>query len=102
MHEQYTICTFDPFCLPYLWSHIAFAMLIATMCCRKFHVDIRHNPDQPAEGAIIYFQKVTNVLASIVTPIGDNTFIVPVHHLPVLAAAIPAAAGNNTHRKHQT
>ncbi|DBA73094.1 hypothetical protein WJX79_004857 [Trebouxia sp. C0005] len=25
---------------------------------RKFHVDIRHNPDQPPEGAIIYFQKV--------------------------------------------
>ncbi|KAL0052535.1 hypothetical protein WJX82_003532 [Trebouxia sp. C0006] len=25
---------------------------------RKFHLDIRHNPDQPAEGAIIYFQKV--------------------------------------------
>ncbi|DBA86159.1 TPA: hypothetical protein ACH3X1_005668 [Trebouxia sp. C0004] len=25
---------------------------------RKFHVDIRHDPDQPPEGAIIYFQKV--------------------------------------------
>ncbi len=62
------------------------------MCCRKFHVDIRHDPDQPPEGAIIYFQKVSNVLASIVTSIGGNDFIPPVHHLPVLAAAIPAAA----------
>ncbi len=100
MHEQYTICTFDPICLPYLWPHIAFAMLIATVCCRKFHVDIRHNPDQQAEGAIIYFQKVINVLASIVTPIGVSNFILPVHDLPVLAAAIPAAAWNNTHRRH--
>ena len=76
MHEQFTIRAFAPICLPYLWLHIAFAMLIVTMCCRKFHVDIRHKPDQPAEGAIIYFQKVTNVLASIVTPIGDSNFMI--------------------------
>ena len=100
--EQLTICAFEPIRLPYLWCHVACAMLIATMCCRKFHVDIRHNPDQPLEGAIVYFQKVTNVLASIVTPIGDNGIILPVRQLPFLAAAIPAAAWNNRHRKYQT
>ena len=85
-----------------MWPHITYTMLFATMCCRKFHVDIRHDPDQPAEGAIIYFQKVTNDYASIVAPIGDSIFILPVHQLPVLVATIPAAAWNNPHSKHQT